>query len=156
MLCLRRHSADLHVGAGDRALTIQDDPHRPEVYTGIVLPLTHHLRSHVERGATKHVLLIPGGHVLCKAKVCRQEARQQGSVSTPALQPPPWAPGQGASHPLDSPGLTPRPYVAHVVSLTANPSSSDGIYSTHPARPPCTPLPRKPTLITPAVRMRAD
>lgn len=113
-----------HVGAGDRALTIQDDPHRPEVYTGIVLPLTHHLGSHVERGATKHVLLIPGGHVLCKAKVCRQEARQQGSVSAPALQPPPWAPGQGSSHPLDSPGLTPLPYLAHVVSLTTNPSTS--------------------------------
>lgn len=59
------------MGAGDRALTIQDDPHRPEVYTGIVLPLTHHLGSHIEWGATKHVLLIPGGHVLCKAKVCQ-------------------------------------------------------------------------------------
>lgn len=52
------------VGAGDRALTIQNDPHGPEVHTGIVLPLTHHLRGHVERGATEHVLLIPRGHVL--------------------------------------------------------------------------------------------
>lgn len=156
MLCLRRHSADLHVGAGDRALTIQDDPHRPEVYTGIVLPLTHHLGSHVERGATKHVLLIPGGHVLCKAKVCRQEARQQGSVSAPALQPPPWAPGQGSSHPLDSPGLTPLPYLAHVVSLTTNPSTSLRAYILPvPHSTPRTPLPRKPTLITPAMRIRA-
>lgn len=70
------------MGAGDSALTIQDDPHGPEVHTGIVLPLTHHLGSHVEGRATEHMLLIPGGHVLCKAKVCRQEARQQGSDSS--------------------------------------------------------------------------
>lgn len=57
-------------GAGKGALTIQDDPHGPEVHTGVVLPLTHHLRGHVERGATEHMLLIPRGHVLCKAEVC--------------------------------------------------------------------------------------
>ena len=36
----------------------------------------------------------------------------------------PWAHGRDSSHPLDSPGLTPLPYFAHVVSLTTNPSTS--------------------------------
>lgn len=70
------------MGVGDRALTVQDDPHRPEVHTGVVVPLTHHFRGHVKRGATEHTLLIPRGHVLCEAEVYRQEARQQSSNSS--------------------------------------------------------------------------
>lgn len=70
--CLRTHSTGLRVGEEDRVLTIQDDPYGPEVHTGVVLPLTHHLWGHVEGGATEHMLLIPRRHVLCKAKVCGQ------------------------------------------------------------------------------------
>lgn len=87
----------------DCVLTIQDDSHRPEVHTGIVLPLAHHLWGHVERRASQHMLLSPWAHVLCKAKVCGQRPGQRTQLS---LQEP-----QGASAGLPTaPCKTAFPY----------------------------------------------
>lgn len=132
------------MGAGDRALTIQDDPHRPEVYTGIVLPLTHHLGSHVEWGATKHVLLIPGGHVLCKAKVCRQEARQQAQFLLLLYRLPvgSWA---GFLPPFRLTRINPTSLICSCRFSHYKPFYLlEGIYSTHPAQPPAHLFPGSP------------
>lgn len=56
--------------SGVGVLTIQDDPHGPEVHARVILPLAHHLGGHVERGSPEHVLLGPGAHVLREAEIC--------------------------------------------------------------------------------------
>lgn len=54
----------------ETALTVQDDPHRPEINPGVILPSTHHLRGHVQGGASQDAVLVPGRHVLGEAKIC--------------------------------------------------------------------------------------
>lgn len=129
--------AALSCSGVDRALTIQDDPHRPEVYTGIVP--CHDTPSRGQcRGGAVSTCFIPGGHVLQKPKSAGKRAVAAGSVSAPALQTPP-----GLRAELLPPSrltrLTPLPYFAHVVSLTTNPSTSGHIFSPS-CTAPCTPF----------------
>lgn len=74
-------------------LTVKNDSHGPEIHSGVVLPATHHLRSHVQRRASEDALLIPRWHVLGKTKIWRQRQMlttfphsEQNAAKTPRDQ----------------------------------------------------------------------